>query len=202
MFGVLKNTKLLKKYWLVTYDARARDWHKEAGARYTRENGIDPDDFFIIDGEKMLYPGDSSNGASGHNIYNCRCSIATRVVGFRKVSELQEEETVENSDKNDIIEDKKFNSADFRVFTSGSDANDFFYYDDEKRGLLAQKRSKYGQWMKSLDDGTGTALGDYCSDGYDDINKYWRKVGDWQNINADKVKHQTQLIDKAISHLS
>lgn len=77
---------ILKKYWLATYDARARDWHMDAGARYNAENGIDPDDFFIVDGEKMLYPGDGAHGASGHNLYNCRCSIASRVVGFRKLS--------------------------------------------------------------------------------------------------------------------
>lgn len=80
---------IIKKYWLATYDARARDWHREAGARYTPENGIDPDDFFIVDGEKMLYPGDGAHGASGHNLYNCRCSVASKVVGFRKVSQVE-----------------------------------------------------------------------------------------------------------------
>lgn len=193
---------IVKKYWLATYDARARDWHREAGARYTPENGIDPDDFFIVDGEKMLYPGDSAHGASGHNLYNCRCSIASKVVGFRKVSVAEQEETLENSAAEDIIEDKNADKSDFRTFSTGSDANDFFYYDDESRGLLAQKRSKYGQWMKNLEDGTSEVVSSYCSDGYDDINKYWRKVGDWYNIDADKVRYQTDIIDKAISTFS
>ena len=76
---------ILRKYWLATYDKRARDWHKEAGNDYTEEKSIDIDDFFIVDGEKMLHPGDSMHGASGHNLYNCRCSIASKVVGFKKV---------------------------------------------------------------------------------------------------------------------
>lgn len=74
---------ILKKYWLSTYDKRARDWHMEAGSRYNEDNAIDIDDFFIVDGEKMLHPGDSAHGASGHNVYNCRCSIASKVVGVK-----------------------------------------------------------------------------------------------------------------------
>lgn len=75
---------ILRKYWLATYDKRARDWHKEAGNDYTEEKAIGIDDFFIVDGEKMLHPGDAMHGASGHNLYNCRCSIASKVIGFKK----------------------------------------------------------------------------------------------------------------------
>lgn len=75
---------ILRKYWLATYDKRARDWHKEAGNDYTEDKAIEIDDFFIVDGEKMLHPGDAMHGASGHNLYNCRCSIASKVIGFKK----------------------------------------------------------------------------------------------------------------------
>lgn len=76
---------ILRKYWIATYDKRARDWHKEAGNDYTEEKAIEVDDFFIVDGEKMLHPGDAMHGASGHNLYNCRCSVASKVIGFKKV---------------------------------------------------------------------------------------------------------------------
>ena len=75
---------ILRKYWLATYDKRARDWHKDAGNDYTEEKAIEIDDFFIVDGEKMLHPGDAMHGASGHNLYNCRCSVASKVIGFKK----------------------------------------------------------------------------------------------------------------------
>lgn len=75
---------ILRKYWISTYDKRARDWHKDAGNKYNEDNAIEIDDFFVVDGENMLHPGDSSHGASGHNLYNCRCSIASKVVGFKK----------------------------------------------------------------------------------------------------------------------
>ena len=75
---------ILRKYWLATYDKRARDWHKEAGNKYNEDNAIEIDEFFVVDGEDMLHPGDSEHGAGGHNIYNCRCSIASKVIGFKK----------------------------------------------------------------------------------------------------------------------
>ena len=76
---------ILRKYWLATYDKRGRDWHKDAGNDYTEEKAIEIDDFFIVDGENMLHPGDAMHGASGHNLYNCRCSVASKVIGFKKV---------------------------------------------------------------------------------------------------------------------
>jgi hypothetical protein len=75
---------ILRKYWLATYDKRARDWHKEAGNKYNEDNAIEIDEFFVVDGEDMLHPGDGSHGAGGHNLYNCRCSIASKVIGFQK----------------------------------------------------------------------------------------------------------------------
>lgn len=75
---------ILRKYWLATYDKRARDWHKAAGNKYNEDNAIEIDEFFVVDGEDMLHPGDAMHGAGGHNLYNCRCSIASKVIGFKK----------------------------------------------------------------------------------------------------------------------
>ncbi len=90
---------ILRKYWLATYDKRARDWHKDAGNDYTEEKAIDIDDFFIVDGEKMLHPGDAMHGASGHNLYNCRCSVASKVIGFKKAQVQKATEKTENQER-------------------------------------------------------------------------------------------------------
>ena len=93
---------ILRKYWLATYDKRARDWHKEAGNKYNEDNAIEIDEFFVVDGEDMLHPGDSMHGASGHNLYNCRCSIASKVIGFKKAQvqkAMEGEGTALNGDK-------------------------------------------------------------------------------------------------------
>ena len=90
---------ILRKYWLATYDKRAREWHREAGNTYTEDKAIEIADFFVVDGEKMLHPGDSMHGARGHNLYNCRCSIASKVTGFATLKfekTLGKEKTVES----------------------------------------------------------------------------------------------------------
>ena len=70
---------ILKKRWIATHDGRTRDWHSEL-------NGVevDPDEPFVNSVGEIMYPGDPS--AHSANVYNCRCTIASRVVGFRKVS--------------------------------------------------------------------------------------------------------------------
>ena len=75
---------ILEKFWLAFYDKRARTWHKEAGKDYSEDKSIPVSEPFIVDGEKMMFPGDNEHGAHGHNLYNCRCAMGTVVVGFRR----------------------------------------------------------------------------------------------------------------------
>lgn len=75
---------ILEKFWLAFYDKRARDWHKDAGKDYSEDKSIPVSEPFIVDGEKMMFPGDNEHGAHGHNLYNCRCAMGTVVVGFKK----------------------------------------------------------------------------------------------------------------------
>lgn len=76
-----KDGVVLAKYWISTNDARTREEHIDAGSNYSKENAIDIDEPFIVGGEELMFPGDGSS-ASGHNIYNCRCTMASKVIGF------------------------------------------------------------------------------------------------------------------------
>lgn len=40
---------------------------------------------FEVGGEKLMFPGDGSMGASGFNLYNCRCSCAAEILGFKSI---------------------------------------------------------------------------------------------------------------------
>jgi SPP1 gp7 family putative phage head morphogenesis protein len=68
---------ILEKEWLATTDSRTRDWHAELDGQ-TRsidepfENAIG----------KIMFPGDPS--ADGANVYNCRCTLVSKVKGFKK----------------------------------------------------------------------------------------------------------------------
>lgn len=63
----------IRRRWICTKDARTRIGHGMADGQIV-EGTKTP---FIVDGEKMMFPGDKSLGAHGWNIYNCRCSTRT-----------------------------------------------------------------------------------------------------------------------------
>ena len=69
---------VMKREWLATNDSRTRHWHSELDGV---EVGVDEpwhNEFGYI-----MFPGDPS--ADPANTYNCRCSMAAKVIGFKKV---------------------------------------------------------------------------------------------------------------------
>lgn len=74
-FIAAKSTGLpLRKIWLSTADRRTRDAHSSADGQT-----VDINEPFVVGGEKLMFPGDSSLGASGANLVMCRCAIAYEV---------------------------------------------------------------------------------------------------------------------------
>lgn len=105
---------------------------------------------------------------------------------------------VDKSGGSGIIKEET-NQAVYKKFSTGEEVNKFFYYDSDNHSILAKKKSQYSQWVKNLSDETKDVIDNYSTDGYDDINRYWRKIGDWENINKDKVLYQTEKLDNAIA---
>lgn len=192
---------ILRKYWLATYDKRARDWHKEAGNDYTEEKAIDIDDFFIVDGEKMLHPGDAMHGASGHNLYNCRCSIASKVIGFKKaqVQKAMEKQT-----------------ETYSAFADGKQASQFFgekpprslrreNREEYDRLLEQYRQSSFGSWYNGLSGEETTSIGEYSGDGYSGINGLLRghmtekMVKAWDDVSSIGIREMVDHIDDSIS---
>jgi hypothetical protein len=69
---------IIKREWIATNDSRTRDWHTELDGQLA-----DVDEYFENSIGLIKYPGDPS--ADGANVYNCRCTIAAKVIGFKKV---------------------------------------------------------------------------------------------------------------------
>ncbi len=63
----------IKRRWICTKDSRTRNAHGQADGQII----VGTKEPFIVGGEKLMFPGDKSMGASGWNIYNCRCSTRT-----------------------------------------------------------------------------------------------------------------------------
>lgn len=59
-----------KKKWVATKDLRTRHDHGMADNQV-----VDYDQPFDVGGYKMMFPGDGSLGAPGHELYNCRCTV-------------------------------------------------------------------------------------------------------------------------------
>lgn len=57
-----------KKVWNTTEDERTRSSHRKADGQK-----VDMDESFLVNDEKLMYPGDSSGSAS--NVINCRCFL-------------------------------------------------------------------------------------------------------------------------------
>ncbi len=71
---------ILEKQWQATFDGRTREAHIGADGQQ-----VALDKPFESGGEFLMFPGDKSLGASGWNIYNCRCRRKDVVVGYRSI---------------------------------------------------------------------------------------------------------------------
>lgn len=69
--GILAGLSLInkKKTWRSILNQDTRDWHASADGQTVKIS--EP---FIVNGQKMMYPGDSRN-ASPSNYMNCHCSV-------------------------------------------------------------------------------------------------------------------------------
>lgn len=74
---------ILQKEWLTAMDSHTRDAHAEL-----HHVLVNIDEPFVNSIGEIMFPGDPN--ADPANVYNCRCSIATKIVGFRKKSDDDE----------------------------------------------------------------------------------------------------------------
>jgi uncharacterized protein with gpF-like domain len=63
------------KGWVATKDRRTRGVDKADKFDHLRADGqiVANDRPFVVSGERLMFPGDSSRGASAGNVINCRC---------------------------------------------------------------------------------------------------------------------------------
>lgn len=65
------NGKIITKVWRAVGDSKTRPAHSRASGQV-----VELGKPFLVGGEKLMYPGDWSLGASPGNTINCRCVIA------------------------------------------------------------------------------------------------------------------------------
>lgn len=70
--GDFTEIKVLKQ-WITFVDGKERPWHRDVNLVTVPKDGL-----FTVNGEKMLFPGDGTNGATGENLIACRCRFGYR----------------------------------------------------------------------------------------------------------------------------
>lgn len=150
-----------------------------------------------------------------HDVYrrheNCRCTVLydpadgskkRQNVHSREWTDVRKRDKIE---RNNIPHNRGSVQVDplqYRQFETGQAVNDFFYYDDEKRGLLARKSSQYGKWKSSLTSDQKSAIDAYTTGGYADLNDFLRRRGDWQNIDANAMTEFKNDLSACISEFN
>ena len=67
---------ILEKVWIAAHDGRTRDWHASMDGQ-----AVGNEEAFIDgNGNELMYPGDPD--ADPETVYNCRCSMSARIMGF------------------------------------------------------------------------------------------------------------------------
>ena len=80
---------IIQKEWIAAQDARTREAHAELDRQR-----VDIDEPFVNSIGQIMYPGDPN--AHPSNVYNCRCTLAQVVLGFKPKREEQKEEKTYN----------------------------------------------------------------------------------------------------------
>jgi uncharacterized protein with gpF-like domain len=73
--GALHSGLQLEHFWIATSDRRTREWHDAVDGQTQPM-----DEPYVVRGERLMFPGDGSLGASARNLVMCRC-----VEGYRAI---------------------------------------------------------------------------------------------------------------------
>lgn len=95
------NGVVLHKVWMATNSDRTRAWHAAL-------NGVevDIDEPFENDYGEIMFPGDPD--ADPGNVYNCRCTMTTKIIGFKRddgsIKYIDDEEL---KDADEVVEEEE-----------------------------------------------------------------------------------------------
>ena len=128
---------VMKREWIATNDSRTRHWHAELDGVE-----VDIDEPWVNEFGEIMFPGDPS--ADPANTYNCRCSMAAKVIGFNKIK--VDKDISENSSQ----ENQNESLADARRVYGKADGQKYDVVDGDNVELYATGREKNadGTWSE------------------------------------------------------
>lgn len=161
------------KEWVATSDDRTRPEHASADGQRVPIN--EP---FIVGGEKLMYPGDYSLGASPWNTINCRCTVVNIT---EKTYEPQDKE-----EKVEFLETYNLNDS-YQLFTQKAYRN----FDFQE-----QSSSMFEKFYVNLDNEERKAIRTYTSSEYKRINSYLRGLSSDDAETLKDIANISKAIEK------
>lgn len=111
----------------------------------------------------------------------------------------KEQEHCENCGGFETKPEGECNKCKHKVLTNEASVDDFFFYDTDKRGLLAKRKSSHGLWDSKLTAFQRATLNNYTGDGHSDINSLLRGYDNGRKYNKSDVWNEIEALDMAIS---
>lgn len=157
-----KDGVIIKKEWLAQVgDGRTREAHLEL-----HHVVVDYDKPFENSIGKIMFPGDPN--AHPANVYNCRCAIATQIVGFKGKKQKTEAE-VKEEEYQEVLKEREKAQEDFKA------AEAEFEKVKEEHFELAKLKQAYNSNMGKYDQ--FETYDDY-KQYRDELNKRYAKISD------------------------
>ena len=194
---------ILQKEWLSSdQPGRTRDWHLPHSFESLV---VDIDKPFVNGMGKIMFPGDPT--ASGANVYNCRCSMASVVKGFKKAQvekamAEKQEYTQAEQDEFATLQKKYKNKTEVMLFGTPEEmdrydyllqkdkanAGAFDYYKQFKYQSVTE--SKLNSWYKAPTTAQRDAISTYARSGYVEMNEHLR----FGSFARDKTKTEISAL--------
>lgn len=190
---------ILQKEWLSSdQPGRTRDWHLPHSFESLV---VDIDKPFVNGMGKIMFPGDPS--ADGANVYNCRCSMASVVKGFKKAqvekamqeieqpayTKAEQEEFAElqkkYKNKSEVMlfgTPEEMDRYDYLLQKDKANAGVFDYYKQFKYQSITE--NKLNSWYTAPTTAQRDAISTYARSGYVEMNQHLR----FGNFARDKTK--------------
>ena len=196
---------ILQKEWLSSdQPGTTRKWHMPEAFD---ELIVDIDEPFHNAVGDIMFPGDPS--AAGANVYNCRCSMASVVKGFKKAQVEKAMEEVEQpsytkAEQEEFAElQKKYKNKsevmlfgtpeemdryDYLLQKDKANAGAFDYYKQFKYQSVTE--SKLNSWYKAPTTAQRDAISTYARSGYVEMNEHLR----FGSFARDKTKTEISAL--------
>ena len=155
----------IKRRWACTKDARTRFSHGMADGQIV----VGTKEPFKVGGYKMMFPGDRSLGAPGHEIYNCRCT--TRTVEKDGIEAEPRQMRVRDpvTGETELISEMTY--QEWYNWKRGQDPNAFDIA-QKKIKNASSDRAQYEKYRDQLGNSVGKTFADFQEMKYNRVDEY------------------------------